>query len=281
MTEQAQRLAPADLSLRDRIERRLRRRGRQRQPRFRAHRRARADPRQRAAAAAVPAEDLARAAVLVPLVDRPEGLHGPVHAALVAAHESPGPGELPGRADRGGAIAGPWEAAVREAQEEIGLAGDRHPSRRLPARSPGHLGLRRDTGCRLRDARHSSSGSTGRKSTTPSRRRSSSCSTAATTYRRRDASAVSRSRAGTFRGRADRIWGATAGMLVLVRRPADRAPELVAIGRLLEIMRRLRDPRARLSLGSRADLGEHRARTRSRRPTSSRMRSARAIPARA
>jgi 8-oxo-dGTP pyrophosphatase MutT (NUDIX family) len=65
-------------------------------------------------------ERLARAAVLVPLVDRPEGLH--VLLTLRASHLKNHGGQVSfpgGRIEA--ADAGPWEAALREAREEIGL----------------------------------------------------------------------------------------------------------------------------------------------------------------
>lgn len=66
-----------------------------------------------------PAEP-ARAAVLVPLVERPAGLH--VLLTQRASHLKHHPGQVSfpgGRIEP--ADAGPWEAALREAQEEIGL----------------------------------------------------------------------------------------------------------------------------------------------------------------
>jgi 8-oxo-dGTP pyrophosphatase MutT (NUDIX family) len=66
-----------------------------------------------------PAEP-ARAAVLVPLVERPAGLH--VLLTQRASHLKNHPGQISfpgGRIEP--ADAGPWEAALREAQEEIGL----------------------------------------------------------------------------------------------------------------------------------------------------------------
>ena len=66
-----------------------------------------------------PAEP-ARAAVLVPLVERPAGLH--VLLTQRAPHLKNHPGQI---SFPGGRIepvdAGPWEAALRETQEEIGL----------------------------------------------------------------------------------------------------------------------------------------------------------------
>ena len=65
-----------------------------------------------------------RAAVLVPLVERPEGLT--VLLTRRAAHLKSHPGQI---SFPGGRVedcdAGPWEAALREAREEIGLAADR------------------------------------------------------------------------------------------------------------------------------------------------------------
>jgi 8-oxo-dGTP pyrophosphatase MutT (NUDIX family) len=66
-----------------------------------------------------PAEP-ARAAVLVPLVERPAGLQ--VLLTQRASHLKNHPGQISfpgGRIEP--ADAGPWEAALREAQEEIGL----------------------------------------------------------------------------------------------------------------------------------------------------------------
>jgi 8-oxo-dGTP pyrophosphatase MutT (NUDIX family) len=65
--------------------------------------------------------ELARAAVMVPLVQRPGGLT--VLLTQRATHLKHHPGQI---SFPGGRIepddAGPWEAAVREAREEIGLA---------------------------------------------------------------------------------------------------------------------------------------------------------------
>lgn len=66
---------------------------------------------------------LTPAAVMVPLVDRPEGLT--VLLTRRAAHLKAHAGQISfpgGRVEPGDA--GPWEAALREAQEEIGLAPD-------------------------------------------------------------------------------------------------------------------------------------------------------------
>ena len=63
---------------------------------------------------------LSRAAVLVPLVDRPEGLN--VLLTLRASHLKNHAGQISFPGGRMEASdAGPWEAALREAQEEIGL----------------------------------------------------------------------------------------------------------------------------------------------------------------
>lgn len=65
-------------------------------------------------------ERLERAAVLVPLVDRPDGLN--VLLTLRASHLKNHAGQVSfpgGRIEA--ADAGPWEAALREAREEIGL----------------------------------------------------------------------------------------------------------------------------------------------------------------
>lgn len=62
----------------------------------------------------------ARAAVLVPLVDRPEGLQ--VLLTQRASHLKNHPGQISFPGGRVEATdAGPWETAVREAYEEIGL----------------------------------------------------------------------------------------------------------------------------------------------------------------
>jgi 8-oxo-dGTP pyrophosphatase MutT (NUDIX family) len=65
-----------------------------------------------------------RAAVMVPLVERPAGLT--VLLTRRAAHLKAHPGQI---SFPGGRVeaqdAGPWEAALREAREEIGLAPDR------------------------------------------------------------------------------------------------------------------------------------------------------------
>lgn len=65
-----------------------------------------------------------RAAVMVPLVERPSGLT--VLLTRRAAHLKAHPGQI---SFPGGRVeakdAGPWEAALREAREEIGLAPDR------------------------------------------------------------------------------------------------------------------------------------------------------------
>jgi 8-oxo-dGTP pyrophosphatase MutT (NUDIX family) len=65
-----------------------------------------------------------RAAVMVPLVDRPAGLT--VLLTQRAAHLKDHPGQI---SFPGGRLephdAGPWEAALREAREEIGLAPER------------------------------------------------------------------------------------------------------------------------------------------------------------
>jgi len=64
-----------------------------------------------------------RAAVMVPLVERPEGLS--VLLTQRASHLKNHPGQI---SFPGGRMephdAGPWEAAVRETREEIGLAAD-------------------------------------------------------------------------------------------------------------------------------------------------------------
>jgi 8-oxo-dGTP pyrophosphatase MutT (NUDIX family) len=64
---------------------------------------------------------LARAAVMVPIVERPEGLT--VLLTQRASHLKHHPGQVSfpgGRVEPGDR--GPWETAVRETQEEIGLA---------------------------------------------------------------------------------------------------------------------------------------------------------------
>ena len=66
-------------------------------------------------------EPLTPAAVMVPLVDRPEGMT--VLLTQRASHLKAHPGQI---SFPGGRVeeldAGPWEAALREAREEIGLA---------------------------------------------------------------------------------------------------------------------------------------------------------------
>ena len=65
----------------------------------------------------------ARAAVMVPIVERPEGLT--VLLTERASHLKHHPGQISfpgGRMEP--ADAGPWEAAVRETREEIGLASE-------------------------------------------------------------------------------------------------------------------------------------------------------------
>jgi len=68
-------------------------------------------------------EPLTPAAVMVPLVDRPEGMT--VLLTQRASHLKAHPGQI---SFPGGRVeeldAGPWEAALREAREEIGLAPD-------------------------------------------------------------------------------------------------------------------------------------------------------------
>lgn len=65
-----------------------------------------------------------RAAVMVPLVERPEGLT--VLLTRRAAHLKAHPGQISFPGGRVEACdAGPWEAALRETREEIGLAPDR------------------------------------------------------------------------------------------------------------------------------------------------------------
>jgi 8-oxo-dGTP pyrophosphatase MutT (NUDIX family) len=63
---------------------------------------------------------LARAAVLIPLIERPEGLQ--VMLTLRASHLKNHAGQVsfPGGRVEPGDV-GPWEAALREAREEIGL----------------------------------------------------------------------------------------------------------------------------------------------------------------
>ena len=124
MTEQAQRLAPANLSLRDRIERRLRPEAGSGSP----------DTALIAGLAQTHGsvqqlrqylpKTWSRAAVLIPLVDRPEGLAVLFTQRSAQLTNHPGQVSFPGGRIEAG-DAGAWEAAVREAQEEIGLAGDR------------------------------------------------------------------------------------------------------------------------------------------------------------
>lgn len=84
---------------------------------------ARYTPEQIAALRKFVPERLARAAVLVPLVERPEGLN--VLLTLRASHLKNHAGQI---SFPGGRIephdAGPWEAALREASEEIGLGAE-------------------------------------------------------------------------------------------------------------------------------------------------------------
>jgi 8-oxo-dGTP pyrophosphatase MutT (NUDIX family) len=84
---------------------------------------ARYTPEQVAALRKFVPERLARAAVLVPLVERPEGLN--VLLTLRASHLKNHAGQI---SFPGGRIEphddGPWEAALREATEEIGLAAE-------------------------------------------------------------------------------------------------------------------------------------------------------------
>ena len=78
-------------------------------------------------------ENLAHAAVMVPLVERPEGLT--VLLTQRASHLKNHPGQISfpgGRIEPGDA--GPWEAALRETREEIGL----------PARHAALAGYLRD-----------------------------------------------------------------------------------------------------------------------------------------
>jgi 8-oxo-dGTP pyrophosphatase MutT (NUDIX family) len=65
-----------------------------------------------------------RAAVMVPLVERPAGLT--VLLTQRAAHLKAHPGQISFPGGRVEAVdAGPWEAALREAREEIGLTPER------------------------------------------------------------------------------------------------------------------------------------------------------------
>jgi 8-oxo-dGTP pyrophosphatase MutT (NUDIX family) len=124
VTEHAKRRASVDLGLRDRIEQRLRREAGSGSP----------DTALIAGLAQShgTAQELrqylpktwARAAVLIPLVDRPEGLTVLFTQRSAELTNHPGQVSFPGgRIEPGDA--GAWEAAVREAQEEIGLPGDR------------------------------------------------------------------------------------------------------------------------------------------------------------
>jgi 8-oxo-dGTP pyrophosphatase MutT (NUDIX family) len=68
-------------------------------------------------------KEFARAAVLVPIVDRPEGMT--VLLTQRASHLKNHPGQISfpgGRMEESDAT--PWEAALRETEEEIGLARD-------------------------------------------------------------------------------------------------------------------------------------------------------------
>ena len=124
MTEQAQRLVSVDLGLRDRIEQRLRREAGSGSPDTALIAGlAQTDGTAQKLRQYLP-KTWARAAVLIPLVDRPEGLAVLFTQRSAQLTNHPGQVSFPG-----GRIeatdAGAWEAAVREAQEEIGLPGDR------------------------------------------------------------------------------------------------------------------------------------------------------------
>jgi 8-oxo-dGTP pyrophosphatase MutT (NUDIX family) len=124
VTEQAQRLGPADLSLRDRIEQRLCPEAGSGSP----------DTALIAGLAQTHGsvrelrqylpKTWSRAAVLIPLVDRPEGLAVLFTQRSAQLTNHPGQVSFPGGRIEAG-DAGAWEAAVREAHEEIGLTGDR------------------------------------------------------------------------------------------------------------------------------------------------------------
>ena len=92
-----------------------------------------------------PLADLAWAAVLVPIVERPEGLQ--VMLTLRASHLKNHAGQV---SFPGGRVeshdAGPWEAALREAYEEIGLEPRFIQRAGLPAGPHRDLRLPRDPG---------------------------------------------------------------------------------------------------------------------------------------
>jgi len=124
VTEQAQHVTPVGPGLRERIEQRLQREAGSGSP----------DSALIAGLAQThgTAQELrqylpkiwARAAVLVPLVDRPDGLTVLFTQRSAELTNHPGQVSFPGGRIED-ADAGAWEAAVREAQEEIGLPGDR------------------------------------------------------------------------------------------------------------------------------------------------------------
>jgi 8-oxo-dGTP pyrophosphatase MutT (NUDIX family) len=124
VTEPALRRLGPDASLRARIEHRL--------PRESGN----GDPDGARIAGLLPGENLARelrefwpktwarAAVLIPLVERPEGLTVLLTQRSSQLTNHPGQISFPGgRIEQ--ADAGPWEAAIRETEEEIGLGRNR------------------------------------------------------------------------------------------------------------------------------------------------------------
>ncbi|MCI0432417.1 MAG: CoA pyrophosphatase [Gemmatimonadetes bacterium] len=124
MTEPARRHVEPDRELRDRIEQRL--------PRVAGT--GRAEDARIAGLARLPGSEQelrehlpktwSRAAVLVPLVDRPDGLTVLFTQRSAQLTNHPGQVSFPGGRIEA-ADAGAWEAALREADEEIGLPHDR------------------------------------------------------------------------------------------------------------------------------------------------------------
>jgi len=183
-------------------------------------------------------EPLTPAAVMVPLVDRPEGMT--VLLTQRASHLKAHPGQISfpgGRVEE--VDAGPWEAALREAREEIGLAPG-YAS--LVGYLADHLVL---TGFRITPRSRSSGPASSSRSTSPrsrtsSRCRSRSCSTRPTGSRGSASIRATRSGPGTSPGAA-----ATSGEPPLrccsTSRPAAGALSMSII-RLQEIMAALRNP---------------------------------------
>ena len=87
------------------------------------------------------------AAVLVPLVERDRGLTVLLTQRAATLKDHAGQISFPGgRIEPQDADA--WQAALREAHEEIGLARELRRVRRLPAGSLGRHGVSRDAGGR-------------------------------------------------------------------------------------------------------------------------------------